>query len=147
MVGSNQIDIGWASPPFGLKEFEAAISACSRAAAKCRPPRNQTVSVQIVNADTLKNRKDVIEHEGLPSSSRVDVLKPAGSKNVCQKKKLPVPLIAKALPQSHPRSSMPMEQLSEVDSIMADAVANKFVEKPMTKEQQAEFYPNRDLGK
>jgi hypothetical protein len=63
------------------------------------------------------------------------------------KMKIPKELIAKALPQSHPRSSMQMDQISNVEGIMADAIANKFLEKPMTKEQLSEFFPFPDMGK
>jgi NitT/TauT family transport system substrate-binding protein len=149
MVMSNQIDIGWASPPFGLKEIEEGKIRVLARGSDVPSTRNQTVRVQIVNADTLKNRKDVIEHfmKGYREAVEWMYSNPQALKMYAEKMKLPEALIAKALPQSHPRSSMQMEKLSEIDSIMADAVTNKFLEKPMTKEQLAEFYPNSEFGK
>ncbi len=42
---------------------------------------------------------------------------------------------------------MQADHISDVDGIMRDAVTNKFLEKPMTKEQLAQFYPFPNLGK
>ena len=72
---------------------------------------------------------------------------PEALKMYATKMKVPEELIAKALSQSHPRSAMQLERLSEMDSVMADAVANKFLEEPMTQQQLMEFYPFPDLGK
>lgn len=149
MVMSGQIDIGWASPPFGLKEIaDGKIRVLARGS-DVPSTRNQTVRVQIVNADALKNRKDVIERfmKGYREAVEWMYSNPEALKMYAAKMKVPEELIAKALPQSHPRSAMQAERLSDIDSIMADAVTNKFLEKPMTKEQLAEFFPYPELGK
>ena len=149
LVMSGQIDIGWASPPFGLKEVEAGKIRILARGSDVPSTRNQTVRVQIVNADALKNRKDVIERFMKAYREAVEWMysNPQAIKMYAEKMKVPEELIAKALPQSHPRSAMQLARLSDVDSIMADAVANKFLEKPMTKEQLAEFFPFPELGK
>jgi len=64
-----------------------------------------------------------------------------------EKMKVPEALVKKALPESHPRAAMQADHISDVDGIMRDAVTNKFLEKPMTKEQLAQFYPFPNLGK
>ncbi len=148
-VMSGQIDIGWASPPFGLKEInEGKIRVVARGS-DVPSTRNQTVRVQIVNADALKNRKDVIARfmKGYREAVEWMYSNPQAIDMYAAKMKIPRELIAKALPQSHPRSSMQLDHLSNIDGIMADAVANKFLEKPMTKEQLSEFFPFPNLGK
>ena len=137
------------SPPFGLKEVEAGKIRILARGSDVPSMRNQTVRVQIVNADALKNRKDVIERFMKAYREAVEWMysNPQAIKMYAEKMKVPEELIAKALPQSHPRSAMQLARLSDVDSIMTDAVANKFLEKPMTKEQLAEFFPFPELGK
>ena len=149
MVMSGQIDIGWASPPFGLKEIaDGKIRVLARGS-DVPSTRNQPVRVQIVNADALKNRKDVIERFMKAYREAIEWMysNPEALKMYATKMKVPEELIAKALSQSHPRSAMQLERLSEMDSVMADAVANKFLEEPMTQQQLMEFYPFPDLGK
>lgn len=149
LVMSGQIDIGWASPPFGLKEIEEGkIRVLARGSA-VPSTRNQTVRVQIVNANVLKDKKDVIARFMTAYREAIDWMysDPKAIEMYAAKMKVPVELVKKGLPESHPRSAMQADGLSDVDGIMRDAVANKFLDKPMTKEQLAEFYPFPNLGK
>lgn len=149
LVMSNQIDIGWASPPFGLKEIEEGkIRVLARGSAVAST-RNQTVRIQIVNADVLRNKKDVLERFMKAYREAIDWMysDPKAVEMYAAKMKVPVDLVKRGLPQSHPRAAMQADSLSDVDGIMRDAVTNKFLEKPMTKEQLAAFYPFPNLGK
>ncbi|MFN3657978.1 MAG: ABC transporter substrate-binding protein [Pseudolabrys sp.] len=148
-VMSGQIDIGWASPPFGLREIDAGKIRVLARGSDVPSTRNQTVRVQIVNANVLKERKDVIVRFMKAYREAVAWMydNPQALKMYAAKMKIPEDLIAKGLPQSHPRSAMQMDGLSDVDGILTDAVANKFLEKPMTREQLAEFFPFPNLGK
>lgn len=149
MVMSGQIDIGWASPPFGLKEIEAGKIRIIARGNDVPSTRNQTVRVQIVNADVLKKRKDVLERFMKAYREAVEWMysDPQAIKVYAAKMQVPETLILQALPQSHPRSSMQMERIADVDSVMNDAVTNKFLEKPLSKDQLAEFFPLPNLGK
>jgi hypothetical protein len=60
---------------------------------------------------------------------------------------LPVDIIMQVLPESHPRAAMQTDRLSDVAGIKRDAAANTFLEKPITKEQRAAFYPVPNPGK
>ena len=149
MVMSGQIDIGWASPPFGLKEIEAGkIRVLARGSA-VPSTRDQTVRIQIVNAEALKNKKDVMERFMKAYREAIDWMynDPKALAMYAEKMKVPEALVKKALPISHPRAAMQADHISDLDGIMRDAVTNKFLEKPMTKEQAAEFYPFPNLGK
>ena len=149
LVMSGQIDIGWASPPFGLKDIEEGkIRVLARGSA-LPSTRDQTVRVQIVNAEVLKNRKDVIERFMKAYREAIDWMynDPKALTMYAAKMKVPEALVKKALPELHPRAAMQADHLSDVDGIMRDAVANKFLEQPMSKEQVAEFYPFPNLGK
>lgn len=149
LVMSGQIDVGWASPPFGLKEIqEGKIRVLARGSV-VPSTRNQTVRIQIVNANALKDKKDAIERfmKGHREAIEWMYTDPKALEMYAAKMKVPVDIIKKGLPESHPRAAMQAERLSDVDGIMRDAVTNKFLEKPMTKEQLATFYPQPNLGK
>src|SRR5690242_822106 len=59
-VMSGQIDIGWAAPPFGLKELKAGKIRIVGHGSDVPSLRGQTVRVLIVNSNSLKNHKDAI---------------------------------------------------------------------------------------
>ena len=149
LVMSGQIDIGWASPPFGLKEIaDGKIRVLTRGSA-VPSTRNQTVRIQIVNAAALEKKKDAITRFMQAYREAIDWMysDPKALAMYAAKMKVPEPLVKKALPESHPREAMQADRLSDVDGIMRDAVANKFLAEPMTKEQLAAFYPLPNLGK
>jgi len=57
---ADRIDIGWATPPFGLDEIEQGTIRVVAHANDVAMIRGKTVSVMITNADTLQNRKDAL---------------------------------------------------------------------------------------
>ena len=59
-VMTDQVDVGWASPPFGLKEMEEGKIRVVANATDAAIVRGQTIRVIVANADALAKRKDVI---------------------------------------------------------------------------------------
>jgi NitT/TauT family transport system substrate-binding protein len=59
-VMTNQVDVGWASPPFGLREIDAGQIRVIARATDSALVRGQTVRVLVANADTLAKRKDMV---------------------------------------------------------------------------------------
>src|SRR6266511_1390545 len=59
-VMSGQIDIGWAAPPFGMKELKEGRIRILIRGSDVPSLRGQTVRTIIVNADALKNKRDAI---------------------------------------------------------------------------------------
>ena len=58
-VMTDQVDVGWAAPPFGLKEIdEGKIRVVARATDSALV-RGQTIRVVVANAEALAKRKDV----------------------------------------------------------------------------------------
>ena len=60
MTMTGQIDIGWAVVPFGLLELQEGKIRVVARGPDVPTLRNQTIRVQIVNANALKERKDVM---------------------------------------------------------------------------------------
>src|SRR5215510_7419810 len=59
-VMTDQVDVGWASPPFGLKEQEAGQIRVVAKASDSALVRGQTIRVIVANAESLAKKKDAI---------------------------------------------------------------------------------------
>ncbi len=59
-VMSNQVDIGWAAPPFGLKEMTEGKIKLLNKGGETKTIGGQTIRTIIANLDSLKNRKEVL---------------------------------------------------------------------------------------
>ena len=58
---TDQVDVGWASPPFGLKELDEGKIHIVAKATDASLVRGQTIRMLVANADTLTKRKAVID--------------------------------------------------------------------------------------
>ena len=148
-VLSRHIDIGWAAPPTGLKELQEGKIRIFARANDLPALRNQTIRVQIVNAETLKKRKDVIVRFMRAYRETLDWMysDTRALKYYSEAIGMPESLLAMSRQQFHPKEAMSPDRVSGIDSIMADAVALKFLEKPLSKDQLSELIqippPNR----
>src|SRR5216683_3241345 len=59
-VMTDQVDIGWASPPFGLKEIEEGKIRVVARATDAALVRGQTIRVLVANTDALAKRKEAM---------------------------------------------------------------------------------------
>ena len=57
---SGQVDIGWAAPPFGLQEIKEGKIRIVARGSDVPSLRGQTVRTLIVNANSLKTKRDAI---------------------------------------------------------------------------------------
>src|SRR5262249_37950996 len=60
-VMTNQIDLGWASPPFGLKEIDEGKIVLVARGRDTKIIGGQTIRTVIANAGALQTRKDVLK--------------------------------------------------------------------------------------
>jgi NitT/TauT family transport system substrate-binding protein len=148
-VMSGQVDIGWSAPPFGLEEIQQGKIRVIARGSDAPSTRNQTVRVQIVNADALKDRKDVILRFMKAYRETIDWMysDPQAIKLYAQKIDKPEGLVELSRSQFHPKEAVNPDRLSDIDGVMADAVALKFLDAPLTKEQLGEFFQIPPAGK
>ena len=59
-VMTGQIDIGWATPPFALRELQEKKIIIVARAREATELRNQTIRVNIANVNSLKTKRDAI---------------------------------------------------------------------------------------
>jgi NitT/TauT family transport system substrate-binding protein len=140
-VMSGQIDIGWAAPPFGMKELKEGKIRMLIRGSDAPSLRGQTVRTIIVNADALKNKRDAIMRFVDGYREAVDWMysDPNAIKLYAAKMKLDEGLIADSIKQFHPKEAMQTDAMKDLDGIQRDAVKLKFIDAPLSKEQLAEL--------
>jgi NitT/TauT family transport system substrate-binding protein len=140
-VMSGQIDIGWAAPPFGLQEEKDGKIRIIARGSDATSLHNQTARVLIVNADVLKNRKDAVTRFVRGYRDSVDWMysSPDAVRLYAEKTKIAPDLVRASIAKYHTKEAMQTDAVKDIDGIMRDAVALKFLDKPLTKEQLAEF--------
>jgi NitT/TauT family transport system substrate-binding protein len=136
---SGQIDVGWASPPFGIQQLEQGQIRIIARGSDAPSTRDQTVRVHIVNADALAQRKDVFDrfmrayresHEFLYSN-------PDGIKYYAQYGKVTEALAARIRDEFLLKEALQPDRVSGIDAITEDAIAFKVLAAPLTKDQLA----------
>ena len=140
-VMSGQVDIGWAAPPFGLKEMQEGKIRILIRGNEVPSLRGQTVRTIIVNADSLKTKRDAIMRfvEGYREAVDWMYADPQAIKMYAAKMKLDEKLIADSIREFHPKEAMQTDAMKDVEGIQRDAVKLKFIDAPLTKEQLAEL--------
>ncbi len=141
-VMSGQIDIGWAAPPFGLKEVKEGKIRIIARGSDVPSLRNQTVRAIIVNADALKNKKDAIMRFVKAYREAADWMysDPKAVTMYAAKIKMDdEELLRDAIKDFQPKETIQSDKMADLDGAIADAVKLKFLDAPLTKEQVTEF--------
>ena len=88
-VMSGQVDIGWAAPPFGLREIKEGKIRIVAKGSDVPSLRGQTVRTLIVNADSLKTKRDAIMRfmDAYREVRGLDVFRPQSGRDVLQEAK------------------------------------------------------------
>ncbi len=140
-VMTGQIDVGWAAPPFGVKDIQENKIRIVARGSDIPSLKGQTVRAIIVNADALKTKRDAIMRFVKGYREAVDWMY-ADAKALdmySEKMKLPVDLLRSSMNEFHPKVAMQSEKMEDIDGAVKDAVTLKFLDAPLSKEQLAEF--------
>src|SRR6516162_5168432 len=139
-VMSGQIDIGWAAPPFGMKELKEGKIRILIRGSDAPSLRGQTVRTIIVNAEALKNKRDAIMRFVQGYREAVDWMysDPKAIAMYAEKMKLDQDLIANSIKEFQPKEALQTDEMKDMAGIQRDAVKLKFIDAPLTKEQLAE---------
>jgi NitT/TauT family transport system substrate-binding protein len=140
-VMSGQVDVGWAAPPFGLKEIKEGKIRIIARGSDVPSLKGQTVRSIIVNTNSLKTKHDAIMKFVDAYREAVDWMysDPKAMEMYAAKMKIPVEIVKQSATDFQPKSALQSDHMADMDGIVRDAVKLKFLEKPLTKEQIAEF--------
>jgi len=140
-VMSGQVDVGWSAPPFGLQEMKDGKIRMIARGSDVPSLKGQTVRTIIVNADALKSKHDAIMRFVKAYRETVDWMysDPKALQMYAEKIKRPVELVTDSAKNFQPKEALQTDEMKDLDGAVRDAVKLKFLDKPLTKEQLAEF--------
>jgi NitT/TauT family transport system substrate-binding protein len=140
-VMSGQVDVGWAAPPFGLKELQDGKIRIIARGSDVPSLRGQTVRVLIANANMLKERKEAVARFMQGYREAVDWMyaNPEAVSMFSKKTGVAEDLVRASMKDFQPKESLQTDQMADLDGAIRDAVKLKFLDAPLTKEQIAEL--------
>jgi NitT/TauT family transport system substrate-binding protein len=140
-VMTGQIDVGWAAPPFGVRDIKENKIRIIARGSDVPSLKGQTVRTIIVNADALKTKRDAIMRFVKGYREAVDWMyaDPKAVEMYSEKVKLPVDLLRASMDEFQPKAALQTEKMADLDGAVKDAVTLKFLDAPLSKEQLAEF--------
>ncbi len=141
-VMSGQVDVGWGAPPLGVEEAQAGKIRIIARGSDLTETRNQTVRVVIVNADALKAKPDVMVRFMRAYRETWNWLyaNPDAIKMYAEKVKKSEAVIQQTVKDFYPKDAINPDRIQDIDKVMADAVALKFLDAPLTPEQVKDFF-------
>jgi len=140
-VMSGQVDVGWAAPPFGLKEIKEGKIRIVARGSDVPSLRGQTVRTIIVNANSWKIKHDAIIRFVQAYREAVDWMysDPKAVDMYSKKMHLPVDLLKQSMEKFQPKEALQTDKFADLDGAVRDAVKLKFLQQPLTKEQLSEL--------
>ena len=138
---SRQIDVGWASPPFGLDALDEGKIRLIARGSDAPSTQDQTVRVHIVNADALAKRRDTMHRFVAAYRETYAWLydNPAGAKTYATYARVSERLAARIRDEFLPKVALSPERISGIAAITKDAIDFKFMQAPLTQAQLAEL--------
>ena len=141
-VMTDQVDVGWSAPPFGLKEMDEGKIRLVAHATDAAIVRGQTIRTMVANAGALAKRKDAIKRFMQAYHETIEYMysdNPQVIKDYAEFAGVPEALARKVRDDFFPKSLVWPDEIKGLDSLMQDAVELKFITAPLTKEQIAEL--------
>jgi NitT/TauT family transport system substrate-binding protein len=141
-VMSGQVDVGWASPPFGFKQLEDGAIRIVAKANDAPLVKGQTIRLLITNTDALAKRKDVLTRFMDAYRETVDYMysdNPQVIKDYAEFVGVSEAVARRVRDEFFPKSLLDPDEIKGLDVIVPEAVSLKYTTAPLTKEQLTEL--------
>ena len=139
-VMTDQVDVGWAAPPFGLKEMDEGKIRLVARATDASIVNGQTIRVVVANAQALDKRADAIARFMQAYRETIDYMyggNPQVIRDYAEFVGIPEKLARRTRDDFFPKSLVWPDEIKGLDTLMPEAVTLKFLSAPLTKEQLA----------
>jgi len=126
---TGQIDVGWSVVPLGLAEVAAGERRIIARGRDVTEMRNQTIRVNIVNADILKQKRAAITKFMQAYEKAIDwaYSNPQAIEIFARNMKVSVAAAKQGVDEYYPKSSMQMGEIRDVERSLKDALDYKFI--------------------
>jgi len=128
-VMTGQIDVGWAVVPLGLQDVQEGKRRIIARSNEVTEMRNQTIRVNIANADILKAKRPLITRFMEVYAKSVDwaYTNPQAIEIFAKNMKVPVAVAKQAVDEYYPKSAMQMGEIRDLDRTLKEALDAKFL--------------------
>ena len=137
-VMSGQIDVGWAAPPFGIKEMDEGKIRLIARGGDSAVVRGQTVRVLATTADTLEKRKDAIVRFLDAYRETIDYMysdNPQVMRDYSEISGVPEPMARRVRDKFFVKSMLDPDKIHGLETIVPEAVKLKYTAVPLTTAQ------------
>lgn len=141
-VMTNQVDVGWASPPFGFREMDAGQINIVAKASDSPLVRGQTIRLLIAHPDTVAKKKDVLQRFMDAYRETIDYMygsDPKVIKDYAEFVGVSETVAKRVRDEFFPKSLVNPDEIKGLDVIVPDAVTFKYTAQPLTADQLKEL--------
>jgi NitT/TauT family transport system substrate-binding protein len=141
-VMTDQVDVGWAAPPFGLKEIDAGQIRVVAKATDAALVRGQTIRVIVATAEALEKRRDIITRYLDAYRETIDYMysdNPQMFKDYAAFAQVPEATARRVRDEFFLKTLVNPDAIKGLDSLLKEAVNLKFITAPLTQQQLAEL--------
>ena len=141
-VMSGQVDVGWASPPFGIKEMDENKIRVLALATDLPVMRGQSIRVLATNAEALARRRDALTRYVDAYRDTLDYMygdNPQVIRDYAEHAGLSLEIARRTRDQFFPKALLNPDDIKGLDILTAEAIKLKFVAAPLTDDQLREL--------
>lgn len=141
-VMTGQIDVGWATPPFALRELQEKKIVIIARAREAVDLKDQTIRVNIASVQALKTKRAALTklmqvyHEAIEWAYS----NPKAIDYFAEFAKAPREIAKQGVDEFFPRSALQIGEVRGIQRTLADALEYKFINKPMTEKDVAGLF-------
>ena len=141
-VMTDQVDVGWAAPPFGLKEIDEGKIRLVAKATEAKIVKGQTIRVIVANTQALEKRKEVLTRFLRAYRETIDYMytdNPQMWKDYAEFARISDDLAKRVRNEFFPKELLQVDEIKGLDSLIPEAVSMKYIPAPLTPQQTAEL--------
>jgi NitT/TauT family transport system substrate-binding protein len=133
-VMSGQIDVGWSVPPFVLQQVADGKARIIARGSDVEAIRNQTIRVNVANANALKQKRDAFVRYIRALSRAIDwaYTGDAAIDAYAEIAKVPRAAAQRTRDEFYPKESLQLGEVQGLDLTLKQAVEFKYISAPMT---------------
>jgi len=136
-VMSGQVDVGWASPPFGLEELDKGRIRIIARASDVPEFLNQTIRVLIANPDVMKEKADVFKRFFAAYRETIEWMysDPEALKQYAEIAGITPEMAKRIRDEFRDKKTIEPAQFSGADDIMKDAIKFGYLKAAISQDQ------------
>jgi NitT/TauT family transport system substrate-binding protein len=133
-VMSGQIDVGWSVPPFVLQQLADGKLAIIAKGSDAAAIANQTIRVNVANANVLKEKRDAIARFIKVLARSIDwaYSDDRSIDTYSEMAKVPRALAQRTRDEFYPKASLQLAEVKGLDLTLKQALEFKYITAPMT---------------